>query len=148
MKATTVHPLPQAAFTPPSVVCMPKGSAAFTNLSTISNGTALAIRMEFWRQQHYCHNNKSQYICNGRQLYGSVKSNLSFWLCRNSTTAVVSNFAQQPVAAFSFLPTIICQGSDAVFTDESTASQGTINGWYWNFGDGTTSTKQMQIKDT
>jgi gliding motility-associated-like protein len=39
-----------------------------------------------------------------------------------------------PVA--NFTQTTICQGSPVNFTDLSTASQGSINGWNWNFGDG------------
>lgn len=146
MKATIVHPLPQAAFTPPVVVCMPKGNAAFTNLSTISDGTALQYEWDFGDNtaittaKHPTHT----YAIAGN--YTVVLKTTSAFGCSNSTTAVVSNFAQQPVAAFSYLPAIICQGSDAVFNDESTASQGVLNGWYWSFGDGTSSTKQNANK--
>src|SRR5215210_102662 len=45
----------------------------------------------------------------------------------------------QPVAEFGFSsPT--CVNNTISFTDSSTASQGSIAKWYWNFGDGNTST--------
>jgi PKD repeat protein len=40
-----------------------------------------------------------------------------------------------PTAAFTTSPTN-CAGSSVQFTDQSTASQGYINQWSWNFGDG------------
>jgi gliding motility-associated-like protein len=115
-------------------------------MSTISNGTALQYEWNFGDNstivttQHPVH----VYAAAGNDTV-TLKVTSAFG-CSNNTTAVVSNFAQQPVAAFSYLPAIICQGSDAAFTDESTASQGMINGWYWNFGDGTASTKQNANK--
>jgi len=45
---------------------------------------------------------------------------------------------QPPVAAFSnTCPDLSCE-----FTDESTDADGTVEGWQWNFGDGSTSTAQ------
>ncbi|WP_242675061.1 PKD domain-containing protein [Niastella populi] len=143
---TTVHPLPQVAFTPPGVVCMPNGSAAFNNLSTISDNTALQYEWDFGDNSAIVTTQHPTHVYAAVSTYTvSLKATSAFG-CSNSTTAVVSNFALQPVAAFSFAPAIICQGSDAVFTDESTSPQGTVNGWEWNFGDGTTSTRRNDDK--
>ncbi|MGZ3756637.1 MAG: PKD domain-containing protein [Mucilaginibacter sp.] len=46
-----------------------------------------------------------------------------------------------PTAVFSVQDTT-CFGSTTVFTDQSTSNNGTIIGWAWDFGDGSTSTVQ------
>ena len=46
-------------------------------------------------------------------------------------------FKEIPTANFTVDP--ICQGENAVFTDQSTFTSGSISGWLWNFGDGTSS---------
>ncbi len=45
-----------------------------------------------------------------------------------------------PIAAFT--STSACTGSLINYTDISTVSPGTINGWHWDFGDGGTATQQ------
>jgi PKD repeat protein len=52
-----------------------------------------------------------------------------------SPTAAV---AGAPTASF----TVSCSSLDCTFTDGSTDANGTVVGWAWNFGDGTTSTEQ------
>jgi gliding motility-associated-like protein len=146
MKVTTVHPLPQAAFTPPSVICMPKGNAAFNNLSTISDGTALRYEWDFGDNSAIVTAQHPTHVYALAGSYTVLLKTTSAFGCSNSTTAMVSKFAQQPVAAFSLSPVIICQGNDAVFTDESTSPAGAVNGWHWEFGDGATSSKQNVIK--
>ena len=47
-----------------------------------------------------------------------------------------------PVAAFSGTPTSGASPLAVTFTDASTSSYGAITDWYWEFGDGTTSTVQ------
>ncbi|HEX6427563.1 MAG TPA: PKD domain-containing protein [Niastella sp.] len=146
MKVTTVHPLPQTAFTPPPVICMPKGSAAFNNLSTISDGTALRYEWDFGDRSAIVTAQHPTHVYAVAASYTVSLKTTSAFGCSNSTATTVSKFTQQPVAAFSMSPEIICQGADAVFTDESTSPAGTINGWHWEFGDGTTSFKQHVIK--
>lgn len=50
------------------------------------------------------------------------------------------------IAPVNFVPQFTwsnpCQGGAMQFTDQSTTSQGAINSWSWNFGDGNTSTLQ------
>jgi len=50
--------------------------------------------------------------------------------------------AAYPVADFKVNAEPICANSDAVFTDATTISTGTVNYWYWDFGNGTTSNMQ------
>jgi gliding motility-associated-like protein len=51
-----------------------------------------------------------------------------------------------PGAAFVADKTIACLGATVQFTDQSTDPAGTITGWNWDFGDGTTSTLQNPQK--
>ncbi len=60
-----------------------------------------------------------------------------------SITKTISVLSLGPVAAFSFSPLYPIPGDPVSFTDESVDTSGdTINGWYWEFGDGDTSTMQ------
>lgn len=45
---------------------------------------------------------------------------------------------QVPVANFTFVPTLL----SVVFTDTSTDGDGTVDNWFWDFGDDSTSTLQ------
>lgn len=47
-----------------------------------------------------------------------------------------------PVVAFTATPTRGCYPLPVQFTDNSSAGSGTINSWFWDFGDGITSTQQ------
>ena len=55
-------------------------------------------------------------------------------------TAIVNPL---PVADFSSLPA--CNGNPMSFSDGSSIISGSINGWSWNFGDGTTSMIQNPV---
>ena len=56
------------------------------------------------------------------------------------TIIQVSNAA--PVADFSYVPAIPTTNDTIVFTDLSFDSDGTINSWFWDFGNGNTSSMQ------
>jgi PKD repeat protein len=61
----------------------------------------------------------------------------------DTCTVYISN--QDPVAAFAYSPNNYPHPTtlDTVqFTDTSTDEDGTLASWYWNFGDGTTSTER------
>ena len=55
-------------------------------------------------------------------------------------TVISTNIA--PVADFSYSPSNPTTDDNIQFTDDSTDEDGSIAGWYWNFGDGITSTQQ------
>ncbi len=50
-----------------------------------------------------------------------------------------------PLADFSAEPLVIKQGESIQFTDKSSDSDGTVNAWSWNFGDGTASDEQNPL---
>lgn len=53
----------------------------------------------------------------------------------NDTITKEIRISNIPTASFS-LPSTICQGNIAQFTDLSTVTADTISGWLWDFGDG------------
>ncbi len=60
--------------------------------------------------------------------------------CSDIDTETI-NVYQSPTVAF--VPTSVCQNALAQFTDQSTSSPGDpIVSWFWDFGDGNTSTQQ------
>jgi PKD repeat protein len=52
---------------------------------------------------------------------------------------------QAPTAAFTFPTTGCTVQANCQFTDASTDIDGTVAGWAWNFGDGTTSAEQSPV---
>jgi gliding motility-associated-like protein len=60
--------------------------------------------------------------------------------CPASDTITVNTYAP-PVAAMT-VPVLNCSNVPVQFTDNSTTTSGTITGWNWSFGDGTTSALQ------
>jgi len=64
--------------------------------------------------------------------------------CTHETTQTVEVYA---IPASNFEVATVCVGDETVFTDLSSISNGSITGWSWNFGDGTTSTLQNPTHD-
>ncbi|RAJ77441.1 gliding motility-associated-like protein [Chitinophaga dinghuensis] len=142
----TVHPLPVADFTLPTKVCMPEGTAVFTNKSTIKGAQALTYNWNFGEANGISTATDPTYHYKG---YGPVNVSLTTTSaagCVNTATKAFNAFFAQPVAGFKVTPDTLCQGSDNVFTDQSTDPTANILGWTWNFGDGTTSTEKNPVK--
>lgn len=55
--------------------------------------------------------------------------------CTNTRTQQLTSVYAEPVAAFNSLPEV-CIGSLIGFSDASTAAGSIVNGWTWDFGDG------------
>ncbi len=66
--------------------------------------------------------------------------------CIDDTTINVTVTAAIPEARFAVTPAVICQGADALFTDQSSTPTGAIASWSWDFGDGSTSAQQHPVK--
>lgn len=64
--------------------------------------------------------------------------------CEATNTQIVL-IGSKPVPGFSISEN--CVANPILFTDTSIVSFGTINNWFWDFGDGTTSVSQTQIKN-
>jgi gliding motility-associated-like protein len=137
---------PAASFSTPSLVCMPGGQAAFTNTSAIADGTALQYIWDFGDGSANSTVKDPVHIYNQSGMYNVTLSVVSENGCRSVASRVFNQFVARPVAAFSLPSYNLCQGGEVVFSDESTAPGSTIQSWWWNFGDGSTSTQSKPSK--
>ncbi|HEY9260560.1 PKD domain-containing protein [Chitinophaga sp.] len=144
--AVVVHPLPKTDFSLPAKVCMPDGNAAFVNLTTVKDQSALAYQWNFGDggAGSAAKDPTWQYKAFGPFNVKLVATTANG--CKDSASKTLSAFFGQPVASFNVTPDTLCQGADNVFTDQSTDPTSTINKWEWSFGDGTTSTEQHPVK--
>lgn len=132
----TVHANPSADFLLPAAVCLPAGTATFTDQST-SSGTGNAISTWAWNFGDA----GTSAVQNPVHTYaGAGPFNVSLTVttvngCVNTRAQQLSAIYPEPVAAFNALPEV-CIGSLIGFSDASTASGSSITGWSWNFGDG------------
>ncbi|NLR59504.1 PKD domain-containing protein [Chitinophaga polysaccharea] len=144
--AVLVHPLPVVDFSLPAKVCMPDGNAAFVNLTTIKDKTSLAYQWNFGDGGAGAATKDPTWQY---KAFGPFEVKLvatSAYGCKDSAAKTLSAFFGQPTASFKVTPDTLCQGTDNVFTDQSTDATGTINKWQWSFGDGTVSTDQNPVK--
>ncbi|MEZ2442902.1 PKD domain-containing protein [Chitinophaga sp. RCC_12] len=141
-----VHELPVTDFALPAKVCMPDGTAAFTNLTTARDKSSLSYQWNFGDggAGSAAKDPTWQYKAFGPFNVKLVAT--TAYGCKDSATKTLSAFFGQPVASFKVTPDTLCQGADNVFTDQSTDPTGSINKWEWSFGDGTTSTEQHPVK--
>lgn len=126
----TVSPPPTAAFTA-TTVCQ-NLATQFTNLSNNSLSYA-------WNFGSPAPNDTSSAM-NPSYIFTSAGT-FTVTLITNpgpcsDTASVAVTVMPSPQVAFT-APTV-CFGTTTVFTDLSTVSSGTITGWFWNFGDPTT----------
>jgi len=144
-RTIAVHALPVANFDLPAGVCMPNGTAPFANRTTIADNSAWTSSWDFG-------DGNTSNAQNGSHVYataGSYSVTLSItsqFGCAHDTTRVLSSFFNKPIADFSVAPDTLCQGTNNVFTDLSSAPNSTITGWSWNFGDGSGSSQKNPTK--
>jgi gliding motility-associated-like protein len=142
----TIHPKPKADFLLPGGICLPTGTAQFTDQSTIADGT----QAQFTYQWNFGDGNTST-VKNPLHNYGGVGPyNVKLQVtsnngCVHDTTKQLSTIFAQPKASFT-APAEICLSDSASFTDQSSATGSTITQWFWDFGDGTTSNLQNPKK--
>jgi gliding motility-associated-like protein len=129
----TINPNPLAGFNLP-VACLPAGAAQFNDLSTVTGGTITGWNWNFGdaatsNAQNPLHN----YTTAGPFTVSlTVTSNKG---CTDTRTQQLTTVYAEPVAAFNSLPEV-CIGSLIGFSDASTAAGSIVNGWTWDFGDG------------
>ena len=143
--AIAVHPVPVADFKLPTAICMPEGEAAFTNLTTVADNSALTYQWAFGDATNST-------VKDPKHVYASAGSYTvqlvarSVYGCTSDTAKVLSAFYNKPVASFLVEPDTLCQGTDNVFTDKSTAPNSSITKWDWEFGDGSGATSRNPVK--
>lgn len=141
-----VHAFPKPGFTLPSRVCMP-GEAVLLNESTGDGVLVYAWNMGdnsaviTTKDAHHTYATAQNYTINLKVT--------DAYSCAAAVSKVlpVTAFGAKPTAAYSILPEEVCQGTEQVFTDASTAVSGTsINSWRWEFADGSTSLLRNPVK--
>jgi len=145
-RQVVVHPLPVAAIGLPAGVCMPGGMAQFTNLSSVADNSSMTWNWDFGDGSagssaaepvhHYAAVNSYTVTLTATSAYG----------CVNTTSAVLDDFFDKPIADFAVAPDVLCQGTESVFSNLSTAPNSTVTGYHWNFGDGTTADQANPVK--
>lgn len=140
-----VSPLPTVDFTVPAGICMPGGSAGFTNGTTVADNSALTYQWDFGDGNNSTATNPTHvYAATGS--YNVTLTATSAFGCVNQLTQTIDDFFDKPVASFAVDPQELCQGQSNTFTDGSSAPNSTLQSWAWNFDDGTNSTSQHPSK--
>jgi len=136
----TINVSPVAGFDFPTV-CLPTG-AQFTNTSTISDGSGALITY-VWNFGDGNSSTQSTpiHVYAGAGPYTVTLTATSNNGCVDDTTRLVNTIYPEPQAAFTVVPEI-CLGNSVSFTNQSTATNATVNSWQWDFGDGNTSAAQ------
>jgi gliding motility-associated-like protein len=144
-KVLKVHPLPVPDFTMPASVCMPNGSVAFTNTTTIAEPSTLGYQWSFGDGNTSTANSPAHvYASSGS--YPVRLAVTSQYGCVQQVEKTFSSFYDKPIASFSVNADTLCEGTDNVFTDQSMAPNSTITSWDWKFDDGSTSTQKNPTK--
>jgi gliding motility-associated-like protein len=145
-RAIAVKPRPRPDFSFPASVCLPNAVVAFTNNSSIADGTALTYRWNFGDPGSGTAN--TSLAVAPSHIYtnlGPFNVNLqatSVAGCVHDTTIVLDVIHPQPKADFTINKASVCIGDAVSFTDDSDGKDGTVTQWFWNFGDGGTSNVQ------
>lgn len=141
-----VRPLPVASFSLPKAVCMPEGQAAFTNLSAVSDQSALSYQWSFGDGTAGATTKDPTHVYMQKGPFTVNLVATSAYGCKDDSAVVLDAFYDKPIASFSVEPDTLCQGTDNVFTDLSTAPNSTIKAWTWSFGDGSGATARNPVK--
>lgn len=145
-KQVVINALPLADFQLPGAVCMPGGQAQFNNLSSLSGGSALSYTWDFGDLTPISSVKDPLHVFASSGSYSIKLQVTSAQGCLKDTTKTFSAFFDKPVGSFTVSPDTLCQGTQNVFTDLSTAPNSTIQTWQWSFGDNTFSATRSPSK--
>lgn len=139
MLPVTVYPQPVAAATVPGTCA--EDTVQFVNNSSVSAGSIVSTYWNFGNGGSSNDLNPNYtYTQDGN--YNALLVVTSDMGCTDSLQIPVV-IHPLPVPAFSVDP--VCLTNVAQFNDQSSVSPGNINGWSWNFGDGSSSTQQNPL---
>ena len=142
-----VSGLPKPSFTFGGV-CLP-GNTVFTNTSDVASGYSPYTYLWHFGEPSSLIADTST-ATDGVHIYTPPVPNLGYSVklvatnrfgCTDSISQAVSTIYQKPIAIFTADPKT-CFGDLTSFVDKSTAVNQTINKWYWDFGDATSSSTQ------
>lgn len=135
--AVTVYPLPLAGFTAIDV-CLLK-TMNFTDVSTV-NGAGNTVTSWDWNfgdgaAHSFAQNPSHLYLSSG--VYNIILIVTTNNGCKDTAIKQVMVYPN-PVTSFTGTNLTGCGPLNAIFKDRSTITSGSITGWDWDFGDGTT----------
>lgn len=137
-----VSPLPLVDFSFTDTSCLPNAVVEFTNHSTIADNT----ENEFLFKWNFGDGSPLSYAANPSHTYHNVgpytvtlevKSGAQ---CVSVLPKTLNTIHTRPDADFSFNKPNVCIGNNVTITDHSDPKDGSLTQWYWNFGDGHSST--------
>ena len=138
---------PTAAFNSGGGVCLPQGTANFTNSSTMPDGTGPLLTY-LWNfgdgNTSTAVNPVHNYTSGGPFTVTLIATSNNG--CLDTVSQSLTNIYAQPDAAFIVDSMENCYGGTFNFTDQSTAANSTVTQWFWDFGDATMSTVQNPNK--
>ncbi|PLW94298.1 MAG: hypothetical protein C0592_03275 [Marinilabiliales bacterium] len=132
----TVHPLPVADFT--ATVVQVGNPTVFTDLSTTGTGFIAAWDWNFG-DGNTSNQQNPQHVYGAAGWYNVTLIVYNSWGCSDTVTIPVEVL---PLVTAEFTFDTVCANAVITFTDLSTVGLGTITNWYWDFGDGYSSTDQ------
>lgn len=137
-----VNPLPSTDFSMPASACLPGGSVAFTNLTTVPAGftTTYTYVWNFGDGSSNSTATSPTHVYSTGGNYSVTLTATSAEGCIADSVKIFNKFFPAPFANYTVSSTAICQGVESIFTDTSIAPGSSISQWSWNFGDGSTST--------
>lgn len=135
-----VNAVPVVDFEMP-IVCMPSGTAAFTNKSSIADGTSAQFiyNWSFGVPNAVSTLKDPVYNYPAEGIYAVKLKVTSKDGCSDSLTKNLTEVYPQPMANFTVTPNGVCVGESMTFEDQSNPLTQTITNWYWQLGDGSTS---------
>jgi gliding motility-associated-like protein len=142
-----IYANPLASFGLNGNVCLPQGTASFVNASTMSDGTGplLTYLWNFGDATSSTATNPVHNYTTGGPFTVTLTATSNNG-CIDDTIRTITNIYAQPHAAFIVDSVESCLGGTFNFTDQSTAPNSGVAQWFWDFGDGVTSTLQNPTK--
>jgi gliding motility-associated-like protein len=141
-----VNPIPVAVFNfVQTSVCLPNAAVSMVNTSSIADNSAITYAWNFGDPVSGSLNTSSAktpppHVYSGTGPYtvtltvkGAVGTNGA---CQQVISHVVNFIHPQPKAAFDFSKPEVCIGGDVIVTDKTNGLDGTVQQWFWDFGDG------------
>jgi gliding motility-associated-like protein len=139
-----VNPLPQPAFTLPTVVCLPDGRATFTNQSTIADSSQ-SLFSYLWNfgdpsdatpslLKEPTHKYSALGPVNVKLIITSKDG------CVDSLTKSFNNIYPWPKANLGMNVTTACVGDTVYFMDNGNGMSSSAASWRWDLGQGFSST--------
>jgi gliding motility-associated-like protein len=136
-----VSPQPKPNFSFPVTACLPNASIAFSDASSIADGTESSFTY-LWNFGDPLSPSNNSTAKNPTHVYtaiGPYNVNLQVRSgagCIHDTTIIVNTIHPRPIADFDFNKPGVCIADDITFRDLSNGLDGTLTSWTWKFGDG------------